>query len=329
MKIFKLLVSLLRPALSVSDFVDPVGGAVGMAAGASQLFGGSPTVPGNEQWLQAMMQLMQAIQGTTGQISPVLKQAFERMLAIDPSALATSGARAGTQYGDIANLGGQYSRTLGDQAGREFSAGQDVYNLGRDPQSQLHDFLRQQTVEDARAGDTARGIAMSPFSSGTEADATRRFEMDWQRNLLDRSLTGLSGMEGANRMGGADLSGSMQFAGMVPEATMASAAAPIKGATAAAQFPAEAATTYGGQVGSSIYGPWAGLMSQIMPYLGQGFGGATREFDYNRQAGGLAALLGGMSQFAGPGSWLGSMGGGTGAAALPAGAADLAPLAVA
>lgn len=80
-----------------------------------------------------------------------------------------------------------------------WQAGQNTYNLSRDPQNQLHDFLQQQTVDNSRAGTSARGIGMSGNSAGIENDATRNFNMDWQNQQLARQAQGTQAFAGAGQ----------------------------------------------------------------------------------------------------------------------------------
>lgn len=81
-----------------------------------------------------------------------------------------------------------------------WQAGVDTYNLSRDPQSQLYDRTAGQIQDQTRAAQSARGLAMSPYGAAGEADTLKNFNIDWQNNLLNRQLAGLSGL--ANASGG-------------------------------------------------------------------------------------------------------------------------------
>ena len=78
-----------------------------------------------------------------------------------------------------------------------WQAGIDTYNMGRDPQDALYNRTVQQLQDQTRAGQSARGTAMSPFGAAGEADVMKNFNIDWQNNLLDRQLKGLSGLSEA------------------------------------------------------------------------------------------------------------------------------------
>ena len=87
------------------------------------------------------------------------------------------------------------------QANELFGAGRSVFNMALDPNQALYDRTRQQVQEGARAGQSARGIAMSPFGAGLENDAMRNFNIDWQNNLLSRATQGLNAFTNAGTAG--------------------------------------------------------------------------------------------------------------------------------
>ena len=82
--------------------------------------------------------------------------------------------------------------SLRAQAATQQGRADDLWDLGRDPQNQLHDYMRTMTSQGARGADSARGIAMGPASSGNENEALRNFEMGWQNNQLNRATTGFN-----------------------------------------------------------------------------------------------------------------------------------------
>lgn len=75
-----------------------------------------------------------------------------------------------------------------------WQAGLDTYNLSRDPQQALYNATLQKMQDQVRAGQSARGVAMSPFGAGGEADAASRFNIDWTNSQLGRQLSGLQGL---------------------------------------------------------------------------------------------------------------------------------------
>lgn len=114
---------------------------------------------------------------------------------------APGGGGAGVDNGLAGLLTGLYSLLANKpdpaRSNELWGAGRDVFNLARDPQNALHDRTQQQVVEGARAGQTARGVAMSPYGAGLEGDAIRNFNIDWQNNLLGRSVSGLNSFTNA------------------------------------------------------------------------------------------------------------------------------------
>lgn len=70
---------------------------------------------------------------------------------------------------------------------------QSILQTGFDPQNDLYKRTLQQTTEQQRAGQTARGIAMTPYGAGLENQALSNFNMDWQNNLLNRQNTAAQG----------------------------------------------------------------------------------------------------------------------------------------
>lgn len=77
-------------------------------------------------------------------------------------------------------------------------AGNATYQAGLDPRQALYGRTQQQLQDQTRASDSARGLAMSPYSAGIENKAMSDFNIDWQNQQLSRQLAGLQGMSGAN-----------------------------------------------------------------------------------------------------------------------------------
>ncbi len=101
-----------------------------------------------------------------------------------------AGAKTGAGYG---------AQTAADVSG--FSKGlipyaQQVGQMGFDPQNALYDRTLHQVQEQQRAGQSARGIGMSPFGAGLEGDATRNFNIDWENQKLKRATDAATSMEG-------------------------------------------------------------------------------------------------------------------------------------
>lgn len=74
--------------------------------------------------------------------------------------------------------------------------GQQIGEMGFDPQQALYNRTLQQVQDQQRAGQSARGIGMSPYGAGLEGDATRNFNIDWQNQQLKRATDAATAMEG-------------------------------------------------------------------------------------------------------------------------------------
>jgi hypothetical protein len=280
---------------------------------------------------------MQAIQAATdrntGMVDPVLLQNYSKMLGIDLSGLVSAGQKAGQQY---TGLAGQAQAGAGQLFGAgmdQFAAGRDIYNLGRDPQNQLHDSMRQQMIEGSRGADSARGIAMGGVSAGHEADAQRKFEMDWQNQQLGRAGEGLRGMTQAGYYGGMNLGRGMEMGAQVPRFTMAGAEAPIAGQHAAYQMPMDWSSQFTQAQQHNVLDPRYGIQHAALPYMqagtqaGSAQAGAqlgNRYFGAQRQQQGLGNILGGLGGLSD--IWGGASGAGGALDWGSAGAGDLASM---
>lgn len=82
-----------------------------------------------------------------------------------------------------------------------WQAGMNTYNTSLDPQGALYSRNMQQTVDAARAGQSARGIAASPFAAGLEDKAVRDFNLDWNDRQLARQAQGSQAFAQAGQVG--------------------------------------------------------------------------------------------------------------------------------
>lgn len=80
-----------------------------------------------------------------------------------------------------------------------------------DPQQALYKQNLADLTDATRAGEAVRGISMSPYGAGVEANAIGRFQNDWQDRQVQRQMTGAqtatalqgqyqSGQEAAGRL---------------------------------------------------------------------------------------------------------------------------------
>lgn len=250
------------------------GGWLGMK-NADELERPNFTIPGAaaaaDEKLWAALQFLSAMAGRNAEmVDPAIRQAYGKLMGIDTSGLVDAGMQAGNQFSGLADNAQTYAALLGQQAMQQFGAGQDIYNLGRDPNNQLHDRMQQQVVDASRAGQSARGLAMGPYGAGLENKAVGDFNMDWQDRLLGRASAGLQGMNQANYLGGMDLSNSMNIGAAAPGYTMAAGQAPIAGQQAAYSAPIDWSNMYTQAQNQSVLNPQLQVMNSIYPYLGMG-----------------------------------------------------------
>lgn len=98
-------------------------------------------------------------------------------------AAGNMGMQAGANaYGAGGSVMGSALDTLPDVQG--------LLSLGFDPQNALYARGLQQTQDQTRAAEGARGIATTPYGAGVENDATRNFNIDWQNQQLSRAAQG-------------------------------------------------------------------------------------------------------------------------------------------
>lgn len=338
MKRFLILVALFfRPAsLDFASMGAGINGGLMDMVNAQSIPHANFNVPGNaigmdQLWNEAMTAMQSATDRNTGMVDPSIVQAYSKMLGIDPSILVQAGSSAGDQYSGLSDLSQIFSGAMGQQAGQQFSAGQNIYNMGADPQNQLHDYMKSQALDSARSADSSRGIAMSPYSAGNESNAMNQFEMGWQNQQLGRGLAGLQGMNQANAQGAMDLSGSMNFAQAAPGYTMQSAMTPISAQANAYSMPIDFANMFTQAENQNVIGPQASLQNQSFPYvqLGDqaqqaqfnatmartlGYNTMQQQAQYGLSGGGQSGtpyMQGNQSGAGDPMNWMG-MGGGMG-----------------
>ena len=128
---------------------------------------------------------------TYGQILPQAGGIAQGMVNDPNAAGAQANANAASQFGMGTALGNwQNAQSLYPYAGA-------VMNTAFDPQQALYDRTAQQVAEQARAGQAARGVAMTPYGAGLENQNMRNFNIDWQNAQLQRQIGGLGAGAGA------------------------------------------------------------------------------------------------------------------------------------
>ena len=195
--------SLLQTLGSVAG--SPIGqllGTLAPAAGAAIGALTGPSIPQLPNQAQAGASLYGAISAYPGQAAQYAgtnpqyaNQAFQSQFNNPYAGQALQGAQ---QAGQMAT----------GAAGQAYGSGQNLINAqnqilqtSMDPQQALYNQLLQQTTDQTRAGETARGLAMSPVGQQLESNALNQFNIDWQNQQLNRQIAGANAAGTAGRTG--------------------------------------------------------------------------------------------------------------------------------
>ncbi|KUY70798.1 hypothetical protein [Burkholderia sp. RF4-BP95] len=195
---------------------------------------------------------------------------------------------AGAQYGNLAGLMNQFGLENIATQNSLLSGGQNLMNMGLDPQSALYNRTRQQVTDQSNAVNSMYGLGSSGAGAGLTNQALSNFNIDWQNNQLQRAAQGLQAYAGAaNTAGRFGELGTSQL-GSVPGYTLAGGSTPYSVAQSIASVPGSLGNTYGSFLNSNIYGPAEGIMGSIIPYMNYGQG--AQAVPYQSQAQGAGAL---------------------------------------
>lgn len=102
------------------------------------------------------------------------------------------------QEAGLAGPSGQGKPGTGNDLGLA-SYAQQALQTGFDPQQQLYNRTLQQVQQQTRAGLEARGLDKTPYGAGTESDALKNFNIDWQNTQQQRQQ---QGSQTASALGG-------------------------------------------------------------------------------------------------------------------------------
>ena len=210
---------------------------------------------------------------------------------------------AGSEYGDLANLYKTQSTGYQNTQQGLLNAGQNVYNLGLDPQNALYSKLQQQTTDQANAVNSMYGLGSSGAGAGMTDQALTNFNINWQNNQLGRAMQGLQGMTSADQLAGQYGQAAQAASAAVPGATLSSGQLPYTTAQSIAATPGQLTNTYGQFLNANVYGPAESIMGTVIPYLnyGQGAQAVPYQNAYNQaQAMGGATYNGISNAFNNP-----------------------------
>ncbi|WP_074985384.1 hypothetical protein [Paraburkholderia tropica] len=179
------------------------------------------------------------------------------------------------------------------------SAGQNVYNMGLDPQSALYNSTLNQVQQQTGATNSMYGLGSSAAGAGVANQALTNFNLDWQNNQLSRAAQGLSAYTGAANAAGSYGQQGASALTSAPQYALLGGQVPYQTAQTIAATPGNLANTYGSFLNSNVYGPAESMMSQIIPYMNYGNGAQSLPYQNatsNAQSYGqsLSSAIGGV-----------------------------------
>ncbi|KAB0643358.1 hypothetical protein [Burkholderia latens] len=241
-----------------------------------------------------MTGLNDAYNGNSGPLTSLGRESLNRGLFANDVygwGYQHAGEAAGNQYTNLGLLlNGQGVQNFGTQQ-QLLNAGQNVYNLGLDPQNALYDRTLNQLTQQTGATNSMYGLGSSAAGAGVQNQALSNFNIDWQNNQLSRALQGLQGYTGAaNTAGRFGELGTSQVSS-APGYTLLGGSTPYTVGQSIAATPGSLGSTYGSLLNSNIYGPAEGIMGQIIPYMNYGAGAQAVPFQSQAQGAGAAGSL--------------------------------------
>lgn len=268
----------------------------GGSAGPSSYYVPSGLQTADQTWqdlLSGSQGNQQAIQGAM----PYYNQSFQAGLA-GGQLYAPGYQRAADQVSSYDQLLAQYLNGQGNlNFGTQQSllnAGQQVYNLGLDPQNALYNRTAQQLQDQTGATNSMYGLGSSAAGAGVANQALSNFNIDWQNNQLSRALQGLQGYAGAaNTAGSYGQLGTAQLQS-VPQYMLQSGQLPYTVNQTTSALPGQLAGTYASQVEQGPLASASSIQGQIIPYLNYGAGAQSVPFQAQSQ--GAGALGSAVSQ---------------------------------
>jgi hypothetical protein len=292
------------------------GGSSGSSGGGGSPYQYIPTGQnlGDTSWQSLLQSLMSGANQAGSAVNPQLQQAYQQLNGLDPSGMLDASNRAGGYYGNLAGSEDQMQNLLIRQAQTNTGAQNDLMRAGQqfnqtaqDPQNALRNQLQQQVTDASRAGTSARGIGMSGNAAGIENNDVQNFLMNWQNNQLQRQATGLQGLTGAYQQAGqqgqnvgANLTGAAGLGTMAAGNIQQSGQLPYAAYLSAYGQPFANANAYTGAQ-SGVNNQYAGIMSQIIPYLNFGSGATNNAFGQSQT--GLNNLTTGLGQLGQSNIW--------------------------
>lgn len=208
--------------------------------------------------------------------------------------LQSAANAAGSQYGNLANtLNQQSQQNYGTQQAL-LNAGQQVYNLGLDPNQALYNQTLNNVQQQTGATNSQYGLGSSGVGAGVQNQALNNFNIGWNAQQLQNAATGLSAYDQAAAQAGSYGQLANQQGSAAPAAQLQAGQVPYTTAQGIAAVPGQLGNTYGQYLNQNVYGPGQTLQSVGQNYLNYGAGLNTTAFNANNQ--GAGALGSAVSQ---------------------------------
>ena len=293
-----------------------MGGAIGSLFG-----GGAPSQPNVQVYqptgtptqdtnLQALLQQQQNTVGGAAnpytQYSPQFASIYNSIYNSPYAAGAQTAANtAGTQSTGVGTNALANSTALSGAVNPLLAGGQQVYNMGLDPQQALYNQQLQGTNDAANVANAQYGLT-GQQAAGNLNQATTNFNIDWQNNELQRALSGLSGASGADTAAGALGTTAAGLGNTGATATLAGGNTPYQ---AAGQISTNQSSALQNYI-NALLGPSTSAQATIgneQNYLNTGVsaseGGASQAAqDYQNQFGDTSSIFGGLGSILGLGT---------------------------
>ncbi|QTD88875.1 hypothetical protein [Burkholderia anthina] len=259
-----------------------VSSAMGGGGGGTVTSGGGSAPPyyvpsglgtADQSWQWLMQNGLNAYQGNN--TTPLAQQSLGQGLAANSlygNGYQGAANAAGSQYAGLASLlQGNANQNFATQNSL-LNAGQNIYNMGLDPQNALYNRTAQQVTDQSNAVNSMYGLGSSGAGAGVTNQALSNFNIDWQNNQLSRAMQGLQGYGQAAGVAGQYGELGTSQASAVPGNTLLSGSTPYSTGQSIAATPGSLANTFGSYLNSNLYGPAEGLMNQVIPYMNYGQG---------------------------------------------------------
>ncbi|PRG01723.1 hypothetical protein C6Q17_34845 [Burkholderia contaminans] len=206
-------------------------------------------------------------------------------------AYQTAANQAGIGYTNAGNaLTGLGNLDLMTQ-GNLLNAGQNVFQMGLDPQHALYDRTLNNVQQQVNASNSMYGLGSSAAGAGVANQALSNFNIDWQNNQLSRALQGLQGYTGAATTAGQYGQAGANALTQAPQYTLLGGSTPYNTAQTIAATPGSLESTYADFLNKAVYGPAEGIMGSIIPYMNYGQGAQSVPFQSQAQGAGAAGSL--------------------------------------